>query len=102
VVSGPFWHEGPDFHKRHEIRPPKEFTPKGYSDNFLTFAGDFNGDRWADVLYVPWPGTDALWYESPAGKEGHWMIVAAHTAFHAGELAAWRRAIGRPVVAVFL
>jgi uncharacterized damage-inducible protein DinB len=30
------------------------------------------------------------------------QVVAAHTAFHAGQLAAWRRAIGREPVAVFL
>ncbi len=29
VVSGPFWYEGPGFQKRHEIRPPKAFDPKG-------------------------------------------------------------------------
>ena len=30
------------------------------------------------------------------------QIVAAHTAYHAGQLAVWRRAIGRPAVGVFL
>ena len=30
------------------------------------------------------------------------QVVAAHTAFHAGQLAAWRRAIGRQPVVVFL
>jgi len=30
------------------------------------------------------------------------QVVAAHTAYHAGQLAAWRRAIGRQPVAVFL
>ncbi len=30
------------------------------------------------------------------------QIVAAHTAFHAGQLAAWRRAIGREPAAVFV
>ncbi len=30
------------------------------------------------------------------------QVVAAHTAFHAGQLAAWRRAIGRPSRGVFL
>jgi uncharacterized damage-inducible protein DinB len=30
------------------------------------------------------------------------QVVAAHTAFHAGQLAAWRRAVGRQPVAVFL
>ena len=72
VVAGPFWFEGPDFQKKHEIYPPKEYDPKGYSDNFLTYAGDFNGDGWTDVLYVPHPGQDAFWYENPAGKGGPW------------------------------
>ncbi|MEN6449682.1 MAG: VCBS repeat-containing protein [Thermoguttaceae bacterium] len=72
VVAGPYWYEGPDFKKRHEIRPPKTFDPKEYSDNFLTFVGDFNGDGWPDVLYVGIPGWDAYWYENPAGKAGHW------------------------------
>jgi uncharacterized damage-inducible protein DinB len=30
------------------------------------------------------------------------QVVVAHTAFHAGQLAAWRRAIGRPPVGVFV
>ena len=72
VVSGPYWYAGPDFQQRHEIRAAEEFDPKGYSDNFLTYTGDFNGDGWADILYVPWPGKDASWYENPAGKEGPW------------------------------
>jgi hypothetical protein len=72
VVSGPFWYEGPDFQKKHEIREPKVYDPHSYADNFLTYTGDFNGDGWADVFYVPWPGADGFWYENPAGKEGHW------------------------------
>lgn len=72
VVSGPYWYAGPDFKSRHEVRPVKEYDPKGYSDNFLTYTGDFNGDEWTDILYVPWPGKDASWYENPAGKSGHW------------------------------
>lgn len=36
--------------------------------------------------------------------KGHALlqVVAAHTAFHAGQLAVWRRAIGREPVGVFL
>ncbi len=30
------------------------------------------------------------------------QVVSGHTAFHAGQLAAWRRAIGRPPVGVFV
>ncbi len=29
VVSGPYWYAGPDFQKRHEVREPKAFDPKG-------------------------------------------------------------------------
>lgn len=72
VVAGPYWYEGPDFQKRHEVRPVQTFDPKEYSDNFLTFVADFNADGWADILYVGFPGSDAYWYENPAGKEGHW------------------------------
>jgi len=72
VVAGPYWYEGPDFTKRHEIRPPKDFDPHGYSDNFLTYTGDFNGDGWPDILYVPFPGGEAYWFENPAGKDRPW------------------------------
>ena len=36
--------------------------------------------------------------------KGHALlqVVAAHTAYHAGQLAAWRRAIGRPPIGVFV
>ncbi len=77
VVSGPYWYAGPDFQQRHEVREPQEFDPKGYSDNFLTYTDDFNGDGWTDILYVPWPGKDASWYENPAGKDGHWTAHSA-------------------------
>jgi hypothetical protein len=77
VVAGPYWYEGPEFQKKHEVRPPETFDPKGYSDNFLTYTGDFNGDQWPDILYVPWPGKDAFWYENPAGKAGHWKAHLA-------------------------
>jgi hypothetical protein len=78
IVAGPFWFEGPDFQKKHEIRPPKEFDPKDYSDNFLTFTGDFNGDGWTDVLYIGYPGAPAYWYENPAGKAGPWRKHLAY------------------------
>ena len=70
VVAGPWWFEGPDFKVKHEIYTPKAFDPHGYSTNFLTFTGDFNGDGWLDVLQVGFPGADAFWYENPGPKGG--------------------------------
>ena len=77
VVSGPYWYAEPDFQQRRKIRELQEFDPKGYSDNFLTYTGDFNGDGWPDILYVPWPSKDASWYENPAGKDTHWTAHSA-------------------------
>jgi hypothetical protein len=78
VVAGPFWFEGPVFQRSHEYRPAKVFDPKGYSDNFLTFTGDFNDDGWTDILCVPMPGSEGFWYANPAGKQEHWVRHLAH------------------------
>ena len=55
VVIGPYWYEGPAFTKRHERRPVKPFNPLKYSDEFLTFVHDFNGDGWDDIGRRTWP-----------------------------------------------
>lgn len=73
LVAGPFWFEGPEFQKKHEVREAKSYDPNGYSDNFLTYTGDFNADGWTDILYVPWPGKEGYWYENPAGKGETWQ-----------------------------
>ncbi len=78
IAAGPFWYEGPDFTAVHEYRPAKAFDPHGYSDAFLMFTADFNGDKWDDILVVGWPGKDASWFENPQGGDGHWK---QHLAF---------------------
>jgi hypothetical protein len=80
VVYGPYWYEGPDFNpeKRHQIYAPKDYDPNGYSDNFVTFAYDINGDGWDDVLVIDTPGKPCRWYENPKGSQGDWPM---HPAF---------------------
>jgi hypothetical protein len=95
AVYGPYWFEGPDFTKRHEIYAPAKTTTvknpdgterifagwhggfgnaNGYSnDNFFAFVHDFNGDGWADVLTYGLPHTPAFLYINPAGREQHWQ-----------------------------
>lgn len=94
AVYGPYWWEGPDFTRRHELYAPArtttvrdadgpERTFPGYeggfgrknaysTDNFFAFVHDFNGDGWNDVLTYGLPHTPAYLYLNPAGREQHW------------------------------
>ncbi len=95
VVVGPFWYAGPSFKERNEYYPAtnsfkikgddgKEKTiegftgelsgKNGYSNNFLTYTYDFNGDGWMDILVFGWPGKETIWYENPRNKgKGLWQ-----------------------------
>ncbi len=95
VLSGPFWYAGPDFKKRTTIYDmgDKSFVKKGeeaagvkipgwkgflsgeneYSNNFISYASDFNGDGWADYLVIGFPGKETFWWENPQGKDVPWQ-----------------------------
>ena len=93
IVSGPFWYAGPEFTDRHEFYPATAFFERKredgtvttipgfegalgvankYSDNFLAFTRDFNGDGWLDILVIGLPGEAAAWYENPRSTGQHW------------------------------
>ncbi len=102
ILSGPYWYAGPDYQKRHDIYPPapdaagyKAKKPDGteemlpgfpgflsginkYSDNFISYAHDINGDGWSDYLVIGFPGKETLWYENPQGKDQPWKKHVAH------------------------
>jgi len=76
VVAGPYWYEGPDFQAKHELYAPKPFDPHGYSDAFFAWPDDFDSDGWMDLLYVRFPGKEAVWLRNPLGDAAaagaHW------------------------------
>lgn len=93
LVYGPYWFSGPEYVNRFEYRPAAKMfarkrpngseetipgfegalgTNNAYSDCFLMFAYDFNGDRWSDILVIDIPGLEAAWYENPRKEVGHW------------------------------
>jgi putative membrane-bound dehydrogenase-like protein len=65
LVYGPFWFEGPDFKRSHELYKPVAQPMLGYADHFFAWVHDFNGDGWNDILVVGFPGTPAYVYENP-------------------------------------
>ena len=93
VAYGPYWFAGPDFKTRHAFYPDAKKSKsknaageevefpgfKGalgnendYSDNFIAYASDFNGDGWADILVIGFPGAAAFWFENPKGADQPW------------------------------
>lgn len=72
VASGPWWYEGPDFEKQHQLYAQDPFDPHGYSNNFFSFSEDLNKDGWDDILVLGFPGQDASWFENPKGAQRFW------------------------------
>jgi len=72
ILAGAMWFQAPDW-KPHEIAPAQEFVPyTGYSDSFLSFADDLNGDGRADFIVVGFPGEALRIYENPGEPGKHW------------------------------
>ncbi|NBV84901.1 MAG: VCBS repeat-containing protein [Verrucomicrobia bacterium] len=86
VTAGCYIWFGPDFVRRETFTPPSvnesgptktPYNPaKGYSDYFLSYAYDFNGDGWPDILVYGLPGEAAYVFINPRGQSGDWQKVA--------------------------
>jgi hypothetical protein len=72
IIAGDLWYEAPTW-KPHEIAPVKKYDgATGYSDSFIVFAADVNGDGWPDEILIGMPGDKAVWRENPKGAPGPW------------------------------
>ena len=80
IVYGPFWFEGPGFETRHQIYKPNRFAIATYSNNFMPYIEDLDGDGWNDVLVIGFPGRakSTYWYQNPGAQGGDWK---KHTVF---------------------
>lgn len=72
ILAGNVWYRAPDW-KMHEIRPAQEFDgAKAYSNCFLSFADDVDGDSAPDQIVVGFPGAKAVWFRNPGKGAGTW------------------------------
>lgn len=76
LVAGAFYYLGPDYLTRFEYLPSFTYNPGSeYPSQMLTFAYDWNGDGWDDVLGAE--GRELVLYPNPAGERRHWDVVEA-------------------------
>ena len=97
AIYGPFWYAGPDFKTRHEIYPAEDFDPNKYSNNFITFVADIDGDGWLDVMANVWPGKEVVWFQNP-GKNKASDLGQDSANEATKEAGAWKRHLAFPVV----
>ncbi|MBL9115951.1 MAG: VCBS repeat-containing protein [Verrucomicrobiaceae bacterium] len=106
VAAGPFVYWGPDFKERTPYSAPKPdrnkpvtdeeygpnfeafangprkaYDPLGYSDYFLTYAHDFNGDGLSDIVVFSWPGDITAWYQNPGNARKKAAAWKRHIVF---------------------
>jgi hypothetical protein len=72
IAAGAVWYAAPDWKMQLTGEKAPEYDPLSYAHSFQTFADDLNGDGWADVIVVDWPGAMTYWLENPKGKSSIW------------------------------
>ena len=77
IAAGSVYYAAPDWKMVPVLEKAKEFRPKSYSDAFLCFADDINGDKRTDLIVVDFPGKQTWWFENPGSAGGVWKRVEA-------------------------
>lgn len=72
VAAGSSLYSGADWAMRPLLGEPRKFDPKGYSDSFLCFPDDIDGDGWTDLIVVGFPNAETAWLKNPGGAGGAW------------------------------
>lgn len=76
LVAGPYYYLGPDFLTRREFYPSQTMNPGvEFVQNMLTFAEDWTGDGWPDVLLSEM--RPLALYVNPQGESRRWDRVDA-------------------------
>lgn len=76
LVAGPYYYLGPDFTRRREFYPSQTVNPGvEFVENMLTFAGDWTGDSWPDILLTEM--RPLVMYVNPRGESRRWDRVEA-------------------------
>lgn len=92
IVAGAFYYPGPDYKVARELYagdsgswPREPYSPSTNSDTFQSYAYDFNGDGWLDILSNRHASANhhEVLYINPRGENRHWdefVVVPNNTA----------------------
>jgi HEAT repeat protein len=77
IATGNILYSGPDWRPRPMLGSPKEYNPEGYSEEFLCFAEELDGDGWTDLIVVGFPGAKTRWLRNPDRSGEPWREYTA-------------------------
>jgi len=77
IATGNILYSGPDWRPRPMLSSPKEYNPEGYSEEFLCFAEELDGDGWTDLIVVGFPGAKTRWLRNPGRSGEPWKEYTA-------------------------
>ena len=72
IATGNQYYTGPDWKLQPMFERPVAFPLVGYSDSFLCFDDDVNGDGAVDLIVVGFPGQTTHWLANPGKSGGTW------------------------------
>lgn len=76
IIAGPYVYYGPDYTSRRELYIASTFSPGNqYAGNMITYAGDFTGDGWPDVLATE--GRQLALLTNPRNEPRRWTRSTA-------------------------
>jgi hypothetical protein len=73
ISAGSVYYAAPDWKMNLVRETADEFKPTAYSNSFMNFAEDLNGDKRTDLIVVGFPGKETTWFEQPQSPDsGPW------------------------------
>ncbi|MPZ18278.1 MAG: DUF1080 domain-containing protein [Luteitalea sp.] len=77
IAAGPYFYAGPTYTTFREIYPAQTVNPSTEypADCMQSFAGDFTGDGWDDVICMGAIGQPLHLYVNPKGEPRRWDMV---------------------------
>jgi len=77
IATGNILYMGPDWRPKPMLGSPKEYNPEGYSEEFLCFAEELDGDGWTDLIVVGFPEARTGWLRNPGRSGERWREYTA-------------------------